>query len=157
MRKSTSILTAGALVAGALAAFGITQSASGADVTGAITGLGGKCIDVAGASSTNGAAVQLYDCNSTTAQSWTVGSDGTLKALGKCMDVTSAGTANGATIQLYDCNGTNAQKWTASSGELVNTGSGKCLDATGNSSANGTRLQIWTCTGASNQKWTVTG
>ncbi|MDX6353457.1 MAG: hypothetical protein QOF98_360, partial [Streptomyces sp.] len=155
MRKSTSILTAGALVAGALAAFGITQSASGADVTGAITGLGSKCIDVAGASSTNGAAIQLYDCNSTTAQSWTVGSDGTLKALGKCMDVTSAGTANGATIQLYDCNGTNAQKWTASSGELVNTGSGKCLDATGNSSANGTRLQIWTCAASANQKWVL--
>lgn len=120
-----------------------------------ITGLAGKCVDVAGASSTNGAAVQLYDCNGTSAQSWTVGSDGSLSALGKCMDVASAGTADGSLVQLYDCNGTNAQKWTVSNGELVNSGSGKCLDATGNSSANGTRLQIWTCAGTANQQWTV--
>ena len=155
MRKSTGILTAAALTAGTLGAFGLTQSAFGADPVGAVTGYGGKCVDVAGAATANGTAVDLYDCNGTAAQSWTVGSDGTLKALGKCMDVTAAGTADGSTVQLYDCNGTNAQKWTASNGELVNTGSGKCLDATGNSSANGTRLQIWDCAGSANQLWTL--
>ena len=50
-------------------------------------GLGGKCVDVAGANSANGTAVQLYDCNGTAAQQWTVGSDGTIRALGKCLDV----------------------------------------------------------------------
>ena len=124
--------------------------------TGPITsGYANKCVDVAAAGSANGTAVQLYDCNGTSAQSWTVGSDNSLSALGKCMDVTSAGTANGSQVQLYDCNGTNAQKWTASNGELVNTGSGKCLDATGPSSDNGTRLQIWTCAGGPNQLWTL--
>jgi len=157
MRKSTGILTAAALTAGTLGAFGLTQSAFGADPVGAVTGYGGKCVDVAGAATANGTAVDLYDCNGTAAQSWTVGSDGTLKALGKCMDVTAAGTADGSTVQLYDCNGTNAQKWTASNGELVNTGSGKCLDATGNSSADGTRLQIWDCGGAANQLWNLPG
>jgi hypothetical protein len=122
---------------------------------GPITGLGGKCADVAGASSANGTAVQLYDCNGSTAQQWTVGG-GAVQALGKCLDVTSASTANGAKVQLYDCNGSSAQAWTANaSNQLVNTGSGKCLDATGNSSANGTRLQIWTCGTGANQKWTV--
>jgi glucosylceramidase len=123
--------------------------------TGAITGIGGKCVDVAGASSANGAAVQLYTCNGTNAQQWTVGTDGTVRALGKCMDVTSAGTANGTKVQLYDCNGTNAQKWTRSGLELVNVGSNRCLDATGNSSADGTRLQIWDCTNAANQQWNL--
>ena len=33
--------------------------------------LAGKCVDVAGASSANGTAVQLYDCNGTAAQQWT--------------------------------------------------------------------------------------
>jgi beta-glucanase (GH16 family) len=123
-----------------------------------ITGIGGKCIDAAGASSANGTAVQLYDCNGSSAQQWTVGSDGTLRVLGKCMDITAAGTADGTQIQLYDCNGTNAQKWTVSAAhDIVNPATNKCLDATGNSSANGTRLQIWTCTGGANQKWTVTG
>ncbi|MGZ2356049.1 ThuA domain-containing protein, partial [Streptomyces sp. 372A] len=73
--------------------------------TGRITGYGGKCVDVAGAGSANGTAVQLYDCNGSGAQRWTAGSDGTLRALGKCLDVAAAGTANGTKVQLYDCNG----------------------------------------------------
>jgi len=129
-----------------------------AATAGPITGLGGKCIDVAGASSANGTAVQLYDCNGSSAQQWSIGNpDGSIRALGKCMDVASGSTTNGAKIQLYDCNATGAQKWTVSNGALVNTGSGKCLDATGKSSANGTRLQIWTCTNTANQTWTVPG
>jgi hypothetical protein len=157
-RARRTILVGAAVVAVAAAAvvFGVTDAM--AATVGPITGLAGKCVDVAAASTANGAHVQLYDCNGTTAQSWTVGnSDNSIRALGKCMDVTGASTANGAKVQLYDCNGTNAQKWTASNGALVNTGSGKCLDATGNSSANGNQLQIWSCTGAANQQWTLPG
>ena len=119
------------------------------------SGYTGKCVDVAGANSANGTAVQLYDCNGTNAQNWTVASNGSLQALGKCMDVTGAGTANGTQVQLYDCNGTGAQKWHASGATLVNDNSGRCLDATGPSSANGTRLQIWDCSGGTNQQWTL--
>nr|BFE57210.1 hypothetical protein GCM10020063_017360 [Dactylosporangium thailandense] len=145
-----------AAVAGALGVLGVT--AATAATAGPIVGLGGKCVDVAGASSANGAAIQLYDCNGTNAQSWTIGTaDNTVRALGKCLDVTAASTANGAKIQLYDCNGTAAQQWTANGSALVNTGSGKCLDATDQSSANGTRLQIWTCAGSANQAWTLPG
>ncbi|MEW1647363.1 MULTISPECIES: lectin [unclassified Streptomyces] len=122
----------------------------------AIRGLAGKCVDVNGANSANGTAVQLYDCNGTAAQQWTVGSDGTIRALGKCLDVTAGGTADGTKVQLYDCNGSAAQKWAVSSAnDIVNPQANKCLDVTGNTSANGTPLQIWTCSGAANQKWTV--
>ncbi|MEW2132157.1 ricin-type beta-trefoil lectin domain protein [Streptomyces sp. NPDC005435] len=125
--------------------------------TGAFTGLAGKCLDVAGGSSVNGTAVQLYDCNGSSAQQWTVAPDGSVRALGKCLDVTSASTANGAKVQLYDCNATGAQQWTynPSTGDVVNTAADKCLDVTDNSSANGARAQIWSCTGAANQKWTL--
>ncbi|GAA1822418.1 family 16 glycosylhydrolase [Planosporangium flavigriseum] len=128
----------------------------GTGATGQITGYGGKCVDVAGANSANGTAVQLWDCNGSAAQRWTMATDGTIRALGKCMDVTAGSTANGAQVQLYDCNGTGAQRWTYTAGrDLVNPQANKCLDATGVSSANGTRLQIWDCTGGANQKWTV--
>ncbi|WP_327714464.1 family 16 glycosylhydrolase [Streptomyces sp. NBC_00490] len=121
-----------------------------------IRGLAGKCVDVAGANTANGTAVQLYDCNGSAAQQWTVGSDGTIRALGKCLDVTGGGTADGTMTQLYDCNGSGAQRWAVSSAnDIVNPQANKCLDVTGNNSANGTRLQIWTCSGAANQKWTV--
>ncbi|MGC4995054.1 MULTISPECIES: ricin-type beta-trefoil lectin domain protein [unclassified Streptomyces] len=125
--------------------------------TGAFTGLAGKCLDVAGGSSANGTAVQLYDCNGSTAQQWTVAADGSVRALGKCLDVVSASTADGAKVQLYDCNGTGAQRWSynAATGDVVNSAADKCLDVTDNSSANGARAQIWSCTGAANQKWTL--
>ncbi|MFF8997071.1 lectin [Streptomyces achromogenes] len=129
----------------------------GGDRTGAFVGLAGKCLDVAGGSSADGTAVQLYDCNGSTAQQWTVQADGSVRALGKCLDVSSGSTADGAKVQLYDCNGTGAQRWSydAATGDVVNTAAGKCLDVTDNSSANGTRAQIWSCTGAANQRWTL--
>ncbi|MFJ9031130.1 ricin-type beta-trefoil lectin domain protein [Streptomyces sp. NPDC102274] len=132
-----------------------TQSGGGTGTSGTFTGLGGKCLDVAGGASANGTAVQLYDCNGSTAQRWTVGTDSTIRSLGKCLDVTSAATANGAKVQLYDCNGSGAQQWTynAGTGDIGNTTADKCLDVTDNSSVNGARAQIWTCTGAANQKW----
>jgi glucosylceramidase len=133
-----------------------TPGSGGGTHTGQITGLGGKCVDVSGANTANGTAIQLWDCNGTGAQQWTVGTDGTIRALGKCLDVTSAGTANGTKIQLWDCNGTGAQQWTVTAArDILNPASNRCLDATDQSSANGTRLQIWDCTGGANQKWTT--
>lgn len=133
---------------------GTQGGGGGGGATGQITGLAGKCVDVAGANSANGTAVQLWDCNGTNAQQWTVGTDGSIRVLGKCLDVTSGSTANGAKIQLWDCNGSGAQQWNVTATrDIVNPQANKCLDATGNSSANGTRLQIWSCTGAANQKW----
>jgi hypothetical protein len=134
----------------------VGSSAAMAATSGAIVGLGGKCVDVSGASSTNGARIQLWTCNGTAAQSWLVGNpDNSIQAMGKCMDVSGAATTNGGVVQLFDCNGTNAQKWTASNGQLINTGSGRCLDATGLSSADGTPLQIWDCAASANQQWTL--
>ncbi|QRP46852.1 chitinase [Amycolatopsis sp. FDAARGOS 1241] len=146
-----------AAIGGLLAASAVTLiPASAQAATGQITGIGGKCVDVAGASSANGTAVQLYGCNGTTAQQWDVSGDGTIRALGKCLDVTAASTADGAKVQLYDCNGTGAQQWVVTAAhDIVNPAANKCLDATGQSSADGTRLQIWTCTGTANQKWTA--
>ena len=139
------------------ATFTWTGTQSGGGVGGSqITGLGGKCIDVAGANSADGTAVNLYDCNGTAAQQWSRPGDGTIRALGKCLDVNAGSTADGAKTQLWTCNGSGAQQWTYTSGrDLVNPQANKCLDVTGNNSANGTPLQIWTCTGAANQKWTV--
>ncbi|MGP3980452.1 RICIN domain-containing protein [Streptomyces sp. KR80] len=121
--------------------------------TGEITGIGGKCVDISSSNTANGTAIQLWGCNGTGAQQWTV-SGQTLRAFGKCMDVTSGGTADGTMVQLWDCNGTGAQNWAAQAdGTLRNPQSGRCLDATGQSSADGTRLQIWSCHGGSNQVW----
>ncbi|MEU0359546.1 ThuA domain-containing protein [Streptomyces cyaneofuscatus] len=125
---------------------------------GAITGIGGKCVDVADGSSADGTQIQLWTCNRSTAQRWTAGTDDTLRALGKCLDVSGAGTADGTKIQLYGCNGTGAQRWSPQpNGTLKNPSSGKCLDASGVSSADGTKLHLWTCHTGANQKWVLPG
>jgi beta-glucosidase len=132
----------------------VAPASSGA-VTGPVTGYQGLCLDVRGANSADGTPVQVYTCNGTNAQQWTVASNGTLQALGKCLDVSGGGTANGTPVQLYTCNNTGAQVWQpGSGGSLVNPQSGKCLDDTGYGGS-GTQTQIWSCTGNANQSWTL--
>jgi hypothetical protein len=122
---------------------------------GPITGYQGLCLDDRSASTADFNPIQVYTCNGTSAQSWTVESNGSLEVLGKCLDVDAAGAANGTKVDLYDCNGTGAQVWQPqSNGSLLNPNSGKCLDDTG-FGGSGTQVQIWSCTGSSNQSWTL--
>ncbi|MEV8508683.1 ThuA domain-containing protein [Actinoplanes sp. NPDC051475] len=128
-----------------------------ADRTGRISGLAGKCLDVAGAGTADGTKIQLYTCNNTAAQTWTVTAGGTLKALGKCLDVAGGGRTNGTKVQLYTCNSTAAQTWSAQAdGTIRNPQAGRCLDVSGNNPADGQQIHIWDCiAGAANQKWTL--
>jgi chitinase len=127
----------------------------GTQTTGQITGYEGLCLDDRSASTAEFNPIQVYTCNGTNAQDWTVESNNTLEVLGMCLDVDAAGTANGTTVDLYTCNGTGAQDWVhQSNGELVNPNSGKCLDDTGYGGS-GTQVQIWACADTSNQQWNL--
>jgi predicted alpha-1,2-mannosidase len=124
--------------------------------TGPVTGLASKCADVDQGATANGTKVQLWDCNGSGAQAWTLASDGSVRALGKCLDIVSSGRADGTKVQLWDCNGTGAQHWwPRPNGALVNPPSGKCLDVPNSVTTNGTQLQIWTCNGTGAQTWRV--
>ena len=121
--------------------------------TGPITGYEGLCLDDRSASTADYNPIQVYTCNGTNAQQWTVESNNTLQVLGGCLDVAGAGTANGTLVDYYPCNGTAAQVWDPQpNGELVNPNSGKCLDDTG-FGGSGTQVQIWACGDGSNQQW----
>ncbi|MDI5962374.1 ricin-type beta-trefoil lectin domain protein [Streptantibioticus silvisoli] len=142
---------AAALVESTLATTGLTA-------TGPVrSGIAGKCVDVAGSGTADGTHVQLYGCDSTAAQDWTLvpGAGGTLRALGGCLDVSDSGTADGTLVQLWQCNGTGAQRWqTGANGALVNPQSGRCLDDPNSTTADGTQLRIWDCNGTAAQQWT---
>jgi len=114
-----------------------------------------KCVDDNGDSSTNGTHVQMYNCNGSAAQNWTIETDGTIRINGSCMDITGAGTANGTLVELWTCNGGANQQWLPVNGMLVNPVSGRCLDDPGFNTANGTQLDIWDCNGGSNQQWAI--
>jgi hypothetical protein len=124
--------------------------------TGPITGYEGLCLDDRSASTALYNPVQVYTCNGTNAQQWTVVESGsTVQVFGMCLDVDAGGTTDGTTVDLYTCNGTGAQVWEPESdGALYNPQSNKCLDDTGYGGS-GTQLQIWDCTGNSNQQWNL--
>ncbi|GIH50307.1 lectin [Microbispora rosea] len=125
--------------------------------TSAIRGTGsGRCLDVTEASQTNGAQLQIWDCNGQSNQQWTSTSAGELRVYGnKCLDVNGAGTADGTAVIIWDCNGQNNQKWRFNSdGTITAVGANKCLDVSNYGTANGSKVHIWTCHGETNQKWT---
>ena len=115
-----------------------------------------QCIDDANSSTSDGSAIQIWGCDSTYAQDWSIAADGTLRTLGKCLDVNHSGTTNGTLVQLWGCNGTGAQQWSiGSNGSLVNPESGLCLDDPNASTTTGTQLQIYTCNASPAQHWTL--
>jgi hypothetical protein len=125
--------------------------------------LGGKCLDDAGNSATNGTKVQIWTCNGGAAQNWAFvpdgfpGAAGTVTIHGKCLDIAGGGTANGSKVDLSSCTGAGNQQWfLAGFGVLFNPASAKCLDDTGMSTANGRQVDIYSCVGTTNQTWTLT-
>ena len=98
--------------------------------------------DVTGASTANGARVQLDSSNNTNAQKYRFESigNGTYKIInansGKVLDVAGGSTADGAALQQYTSNNTVAQQWTVrnyGSGRiaLVSVNANKAVDIPG--------------------------
>ncbi|MFB4284681.1 ThuA domain-containing protein [Nonomuraea sp. MTCD27] len=127
------------------------------DSTSALRGVASnRCLDLNGATQTNGTQVQIWDCNGGPNQQWTSTESGELRVYGnKCLDVNGAGTADGTAVIIWDCNGQNNQKWRLNAdGSITAVGANKCLNVTGSGTANGTKVQIWACNGQNSQKWT---
>ncbi|WP_328374060.1 RICIN domain-containing protein [Micromonospora zamorensis] len=76
--------------------------------------LGGRCLDVLGASSDAGAAIQLTTCNTTPAQRFTLDGDQHLVNAhsGMCLGAVGQSTASGALIEQRSCGaGTDHLRW----------------------------------------------
>jgi hypothetical protein len=125
--------------------------------TGRFVGVGsGRCLDVTGASQTNGTGLIIWDCEGTTNEQWTHQDNGALTVYGnKCLDVPGHATTPGTAVAIWDCNGGANQQWTLTpAGTIVGVESGLCLDVNAAATDNETAILVWTCTGAPNQRWT---
>jgi beta-glucanase (GH16 family) len=121
-----------------------------------IAGPGGKCVDVAGDDTGgDGAAVQLWDCQSWARDQHWSWSGSSLRTLSLCLDVAGGGTGKRTPVQLHDCTGHPAQQWVVWGNGLRNPVSGRCLDAPAGATGNGTRLQIYDCNGTPAQSFRV--
>jgi len=114
-----------------------------------------RCLDVPNSSQTDGAPLQIFDCNGTGAQGWSQLANGSIQVFGRrCLDTVNGGTNVGTRAVSAVCDGTESQQWTfGADGTIVNHLSGLCLDVDHSGTANGTRVRIWTCNGTDAQKW----
>jgi hypothetical protein len=128
----------------------------------------GKCVDDTAGGTTNGTAVQQWDCGSGNFnQGWQFRptSNGYYNIISRngtnmAWDVTGISLADGALIQLWSYGGGNNQQWMpvaldSSHYKFVSRNSGKCLDVPNGSMTNGTQLDQSTCNGATAQSWSL--
>ncbi|MFT7559823.1 MAG: hypothetical protein ACI93R_001738 [Flavobacteriales bacterium] len=126
----------------------------------------GKCIDVEGWATHNGANVGQADCHGGANQVFRTldGGEGhwMLQNVhsGKCLDVQNWGTHNGANIEQYDCHGGDNQRINASNlgGDVYHMAfrhSGTCIDVAAWSTENGGNIHQWSCTDGANQRFVL--
>jgi O-glycosyl hydrolase len=145
------------LPAKSITTYVLNQSGTaGTALTTALTGTAsGRCLDVPGAATADGTAVDIWACNGGAHQTWTHTAAGELRVYGdKCLEAYQQGTADGTRVVSYACNGGANQKWQLNAnGIVLGTQSGKCLDVSGGGTANGAAVILWTCNGGGNQSW----
>ncbi|MEW2487894.1 ricin-type beta-trefoil lectin domain protein [Streptomyces sp. NPDC048411] len=120
-----------------------------------IKGIGGKCMDMQGGSTSNGNPVQIYTCDTGAGQRFATAGD-RLSTGNKCLQ--AMGTVAGSPVQIQPCDGTAAQTWTARPDTtFYNPTSGRCLAVPGDVTTDGTDLVLGDCatTVPAGQKWTV--
>lgn len=113
-----------------------------------------KVVDVSGNSENNGANVQIYQSNDSSAQKFNIHKNQygdytiTNSYSHKSLDVAGGSSRSGANVQMYDFNGTPAQRWRIKGGKegffiIENCINGKVLDVAGGSRKNGANLQVY--------------
>ena len=122
-------------------------------------------LDIASGSKNNGANVQLYLSNGTTAQSYKVSHDaqGYVTFInvnsGRALDVSGGKAANYSNVQQYNSNGTKSQKWIVKKSNAGYTiisalDSNYVLDLSGGKVVNSRNIQIYQGNGSTAQQWT---
>lgn len=155
----------GAETAGTEAGSDVSSDAVTAITNGTFTikaGNSGKCLDIAAASTANGAALQQYDCNGTGAQKFNVTSLGggyyeiTNANSNKSLDVTDVSTAPLAPLQQWDYGGGANQQFRIDpvgdgSFRIIARHSGLSFDVSGGSMDNSARIVQYPAGNGTNQ------
>ncbi|KXZ45310.1 hypothetical protein GPECTOR_56g407 [Gonium pectorale] len=131
------------------------------------TNAAGMCLDINGASASDKAQVQLWTCNRTPAQVFTLDlpTRSTTQVIktsttdDRCLAVT--GTTAGSYIQQWECDESTGQSFQITSAGTnaytIKSMSGFCVSAKGSGTGSGTRITIEACvSGAMNQLWSIT-
>lgn len=114
------------------------------EITSAIEGY---CLDDLHNSSSLNTAVEIWKCNGSPAQHWTMSGD-LIKHDQQCLDVMNNGKNSGDQIVANSCDGSSGESWTINQGGFQNPNSSMCLTVPGNHPE--TQLTISSCNNLSN-------
>ncbi|MFG1603337.1 ricin-type beta-trefoil lectin domain protein [Actinoplanes sp. NPDC049265] len=118
--------------------------------TGRITADDGRCLDLFANNPADGNRIQVFTCNNTPAQSFTLATDGTLRVRDKCADVSRM-----ATVRVTGCGDRGVTRWqVGGNGTLTSASSGNCLTR-----PPAGRSSVWVvrCSGSAAQRWQLPG
>ena len=123
-----------------------------------IIGLAGKCIDVRGRQSSNGASIVLHELQGGLSQQWLLTPEGFIVSsldTNKCLDIAGGVPNNGTPIILFDKHGGNNQRWRHEANGCLTSflDNNKCIDVRGAVSDDGTPIILWEKNGGKNQQW----
>ena len=134
----------------------LTFSSTAAENTTLVGGLSGKCLSVTGASTAPGAAAEIYTCNGSASENWTLETDGAIVGgpSGDCLQVAGGSTSDYAGVDIEPCNGSAGQQWTVTpAGTIEGTQSGLCLSVLSASTANYATADMYSCNGSTSESW----
>lgn len=116
---------------------------------GVIRGQNSLCLDLFGGLSFDGNYLQVFDCNNSTAQTFTLAADDTLRVLGKCA------AAGERSVRIVRCDGRTSTQWRLSGQRLVNAASDDCLTDPSGGRRAGSGVRVTDCDGSASQRWSL--
>ncbi|HSW99513.1 MAG TPA: ricin-type beta-trefoil lectin domain protein [Patescibacteria group bacterium] len=160
-KRIASFVVGFAIVGGIVAIVATHAATNSGPITSAI---GGKCLDVYSNGRANGTKVELWTCNGSAAQNWTLqpvpDNSGNVTVHvnneDKCLDAANSQTTEKTFVQLWACNGSIAQVWKVdikTHALVYVNGVNKCLDVQASGNFDGTQIWLWTCNGTNAQVW----
>jgi hypothetical protein len=118
--------------------------------TGTIRGQNGLCLDLNGGVAVADNHVQVFTCNGTAAQTWTLATDGTLRVQGMCALIDGD-----STVHIITCDGRTTARWRVSNSTLINAADDECLTDPSGGSQSGAGAVVSACGGSASQRWSL--
>jgi chitosanase len=149
------LATAGGIIVGLMPADAALTSSP------LVNKLSNTCLDVHGASSTPGSALEIFTCNGGANQKFTATGGRiqvTIGGVTNCLDAYNGNTGNGTKIIIWPCHSGTNQQWTiGADNSIKGAASGRCIDIYGSATNNGNGAVLWDCKNGGNgsQTWTA--
>jgi Ricin-type beta-trefoil lectin domain/Glycosyl hydrolases family 18 len=134
-------------------------AAEAASTTTIVGNNSGLCLSVTGASTAATTTADIYTCNGSASENWTVNTNGTITGnnSGLCLSVTGDSSTLKSTADINTCDGDTYEKWTVQTNGTIVNGNGQCLSITSASTTNYATADLYTCNGSVSENWTESG